>query len=615
MTSSRTTKSLILTSILALLLTLSCSNEQSGYTLDGELKTWHTVTLSIKGPWVSEQSYPNPFLNYRMVVAFKSETETYEVPGYFAADGNSAESGSVQGDVWQVRFKPTTPGDWSFSVSFREGENLAIDENPQAGTPVSSDGLTGIFNVTPSDKKGHDFRAHGRLEYVGERYLRFAGTGNYFIKGGSDSPENLLAYRDFDGTKYGGDNKGRMGEDNPNTNLHSYLPHVKDWKEGDPVWHDTKGKGIIGAMNYLASKGMNSAYFLTMNVLGDGDDVWPWTAREERYRFDCSKLDQWEIFFTHMEELGIMMHVVLQETENECLLDVGRLDVQRKLYLRELISRYSHHLAITWNIGEENGPAHWTPVGQTIQDRKEMMSYIKKTSPYNSFIVTHTHSGEPEHSALIEPLLGFKDMNGPSLQLSPPALVHEYTRKWITLSAEASMPWVVCTDELGPHWMGVMPDADDPDHDTIRSEALWANLMAGGAGVEWYFGYNYDHADLNCEDWRSRDIMWNQTRYALEFFQKELPFFQMSSHDELVSGGYCLAKPQDTYAVYIPSGGKTIIDLSATTDQYSLTWYDPRNGGELQQGEIASIKGGSKVSTGIAPSHQDKDWVVLLKKK
>jgi len=58
---------------------------------------------------------------------------------------------------------------------------------------------------------------------------------------------------------------------------------------------------------------------LTMNIIGDGKDVWPYTDYNERYRFDCSKLDQWEIVFEHMETLGIMAHYVLQETEmNVC---------------------------------------------------------------------------------------------------------------------------------------------------------------------------------------------------------------------------------------------------------------------------------------------------------
>ena len=35
--------------------------------------------------------------------------------------------------------------------------------------------------------------------------------------------------------------------------------------------------------------------------------------------------------------------------------------------------------------------------------------------------------------------------------------------------------------------------------------------------------------DINCEDWRTRENMWNQTRYALEFFHDYLPFAEMVS--------------------------------------------------------------------------------------
>ncbi len=602
---------IILTLGLAFITQIGCT-VQEPYTIEGELKAWHTLTFSFKGPGVSEQDYPNPFLNYRLMVEFACESDTFLVPGFFAADGLAVESSASSGEIWQVRFKPDKPGRWSFKTSFREGPNLAISEDPMEGTPLSFDGLSGTIEIGPSDKTGRDLRASGRLEYVGERYLRFSGSGAYFIKGGADSPENFLAFHEFDGTRYGGNNRRRMGEDNPNSNLHNYRVHVKDWNPGDPEWQDGKGKGIIGALNYLGSKGMNSVYFLTMNVMGDGDDVWPWTDREERYRFDCSKLDQWEVVFNHMEKLGIMMHVVLQETENECLLDAGRLDVQRKLYLRELIARFSHHLAITWNIGEENGPAQWTPVGQTVEDRMAMMSYIRRTDPYHSFIVVHTHSTDPIHSELIEPFLGFADLDGPSLQLTPPSIVHAYTRKWVDLSSASSKPWVVCSDELGPHWMGVMPDADDPEHDTIRKEALWGNLMAGGAGVEWYFGYKYAHGDLNCEDWRSRDRMWDQTRFAMEFFREYLPFERMNCHDELVNQGYCFALPGEKYALYIPGRTRGALDLQGQEGQYSVQWYDPRSGGELQTGEITSVRGGQKVSLGHPPADPDRDWICMV---
>ena len=83
-----------------------------------------------------------------------------------------------------------------------------------------------------------------------------------------------------------------------------------------------------------------------------------------------------------------------------------------------------------------------------------------------------------------------------------------------------------------------------PSQDAIREDVLWGNLMAGGGGVEYYFGYSHPQSDLTCEDWTARDRMWDYTRYALEFFQNHIPFQDMYHNDGLVSTGYCLAKKQ-----------------------------------------------------------------------
>ena len=119
--------------VLVVMIMAGCSSGEP-YTIDGELKTWHTLTFSFKGPRVSEQDFPNPFLKYRLMVEFVGEKATYLVPGYFAADGNASETGATEGDVWQVRFKPDHPGNWSIKVSFREGENLFIDLEFDSGT-------------------------------------------------------------------------------------------------------------------------------------------------------------------------------------------------------------------------------------------------------------------------------------------------------------------------------------------------------------------------------------------------------------------------------------------------------------------------------------------------
>jgi len=555
--------------------------------LSGDLRKWHTVTLSFVGPATREDAKPNPFTEHRLDVTFACGDQRYVVPGYYAADGNAAETGADAGRVWRVHFVPDREGRWTYHASFRTGPRVATSAEPTAGKVTDFDGVSGSFRVGAADKTAPGFLSKGMLRYVGQRYLRFAETGEYFLKGGADSPENFLAFADFDQTP-------------PS---HRFEPHARDWRWGEPTWRDGKGKNIIGALNYLASKGMNSVYFLTMNVKGDGKDVWPWTSPNDRLRFDCSKLEQWEIVFSHMDRLGLMLHVVTQEQENDQLLDEGDLGPQRKLYYRELIARFGHHPALVWNLGEENT--------NTDAQRKAFAEYIRRIDPYDHPIVVHTFP--KQYDKVYKPLLGYARLEGPSLQMGNMKGTHAETLKWVERSAQAGRPWFVCLDEIGPAKVGVKPDADDPEHDDVRRYALWGNLMAGGAGCEWLFGYSYPHHDLSCEDWRSRDHMWDLTRYALDFFQQHLPFPEMHPANGLVAGEgvWCLAKPGEVYAVYL--WGTANARLCLPKGKFIPDWYNPRKGGPLVAGK--TLTGPGKVRLGKPPGGPNRDWVVLVRRR
>src|SRR4030095_1100702 len=99
--------------------------------------------------------------------------------------------------------------------------------------------------------------------------------------------------------------------------IHTYAPHVPDWKPGDPTWKDGKGKGLIGAINSLSSKGATSMSFIPYNAGGDGDNVWPMVDRDDKFHYDVSKLDQWQIVFDHAQSKGLYLHFKLAETEND----------------------------------------------------------------------------------------------------------------------------------------------------------------------------------------------------------------------------------------------------------------------------------------------------------
>jgi Domain of unknown function (DUF5060)/Putative collagen-binding domain of a collagenase len=608
--------------------------------ISGELRQWHKVTLTLDGPEATETAQdPNPFRDYRMTVTFAHESgvPTYNVPGYFAADGNAANTSATGGNKWRAHLAPDKIGRWTWRISFIRGTNTAIDAAATVHAPPLQpfDGLTGSFQVAPTNKTAPDFRARGRLEYVGGHYLRFAGSGEYFLKLGPDSPETLLAYTDFDDTQ-------TMKRAVP---LHVYEPHVKDWLPADPVWKNGKGKGLIGALNYLSSKGVNSISFLPYNAGGDGDNVWPFVARDDKLHYDVSKLDQWQIVFDHAQAKGLYLHFKLQETENDDnirgeggggrgkepqtapvveSLDGGEFGPDRATYLRELIARFGYALALNWNLGEENT--------QSAEQQRAMSRYISNLDPYRHHIVVHTHPGWQD--VVYSTLIGDQSvLTGVSLQ-NPWSAVHDRTLKWVAASRKAGKPWVVANDEQGSANLGVPPDpgykgfsgkdakggAIQSIHD-IRKMTLWGNLMAGGAGVEYYFGYTLPENDLVAEDFRSRDKSWEYGRIALDFFRVHtIPFWTMTNADALVenTGGdhrrWCFAKPGEIYLVYLPSGGTTRLDLSRASGQFTVSWFDPRNGGGLRRGSVASLKGGSAVALGEPPDSPSEDWLAVIRR-
>ncbi len=143
--------------------------------------------------------------------------------------------------------------------------------------------------------------------------------------------------------------------------------------------------------------------------------------------------------------------------------------------------------------------------------------------------------------------------------------------------------------------------------------------MAGGAGVEYYFGYQQPCTDLNCEDWRSRDRMWDSNRFALNFFRNYLPFHEMVNCNDLIGNnnnsgddGYCLTRENDKYAVYAPPGEQIVINLSSVSGSFNVRWYDPRNGGNFLDGSVTTVQGGDNRNLGSPPNTPDEDWVILL---
>jgi len=577
-------------------------------TVSGDLKAWHPVTLDFRGPKSSETANdPNPFLDYRLQVEFQGPAgRTYNVPGFFDGDGR----GGAEGEAWRVRFAPDAAGEWRYRASFRQGPRAAIALEPGAGAAAAFDGESGAFTVAARDPEALGFRKWGRLEYVGGHYLKFK-DGSYWIRGGTDEPENFLAYKGFDDT----------------LPSHAYAAHESDWRPGDPDWGGGRGKAIIGALNYLAGKGVNSIYFLTTNVGGDGKDVWPWVGpikpesdpANDNLHFDVSKLAQWEIVFDHAQRRGIFLHFVFNEAEapNKRELDDGELGPERRLYYREIVARFGHHLALEWNLCEEYdldfdfGP----------ERVRAFARYVGAVDPYDHPVAVHS-SGSPLQALAFtfgDPLFSLT-----SIQLGQ-ARIDALTEQFRRATAEAGRPLPISMDEftvdVGTN-LGHIP-VDVPEKH--RKEKLWPTYLSGGM-IEFIL------EDLLATDSFKKPqlaALWDSVRHARTFMEENLPFWEMQPADALMRGAGTIAvglnkgrtfdlgaqvlvKPGEVYAIYLPKANPSgTLDLSGAKGVFAQRWYNPRAG--RFEGEVRNVSGGALVELGAPPSDPNEDWVVLVK--
>jgi hypothetical protein len=576
-----------------------------------QVPLWSPVQMDFEGPEAHELGdVPNPFLDVRLTLHLTSPSGlSFEIPGFFDGDGEGAPSGST----WRARWLPSETGEWAYEARFRAGAGVALSLDPNAGLPTGT-AVEGAVTVGGPDPEARGFYRHGMLRYVGGHYLRFDDR-SYFLKGGTNSPENLLGYEGFDNTF---DQAGGTATTGLPNGLHRYPSHVLDWTDGDPYFVSADSgydaRGLIGALNYLSRAGVNSVYFLPMNMGGDGRDTVPFVGHEnttfDKTHYDLSKLAQWHVTFLHAQELDIFLHIVLGEIEagNQQWLDDGQLGPERKLYYRELVARFAYLPALQWNLSEES-----TFPPERLRD---FADWIQALDPYDHPITFHT-TVLPKNGAFpgYDAMLGDPRFSAASLQ-SETQDIGAHVELWRARSAAAGRKWVVGADEIAPIAMGLDPQ----NAELLRKRVLYDVYFSGG-NLEWFCGVERlpVGGDLTLEDFRTREKMWNYTRFARRLVET-FPFSEMEPMDALVSGesGFeggaeVFVAPDRVYAVYLPDATPTgTIDLSSTSVSLRKRWYDPRKGAFV--GVAVLLQGGAVVPLGEPPYAPAEDWVCVFER-
>jgi len=574
---------------------MDCADSDCSYacaTYDFSGIKWQKVEMSFSDDGAHDEtdlSPINPFRDYVLDANITSPTGvSYIVPGFFDGDG----AGDGNGNVWKVRFSPSEEGVWTFNLSFK-----------YLGSPESPiDGITGTITVGPINTSAPGFLKYGLLEYVGSYYLKFR-EGPYWIKTGADSPENFFGYAGFDDTYHPGSGLG---------SIHFYTNHISDFNAGDPLFVSQEGphtgtdsKGIIGALNYLNGIGVNSIYFLPMNIGGDAKDTWPYlnaginpvgSQSNNNFNFDISRLNQWETVFSHAENKSIQLYMILCEAEipNKNELDSATLGEERKLFYRELVARFGHHLGISWNLCEEYNLN--LDIGPAIGD---WAAYLKSIDPYDHPITVHVASSSEDtyNHYLADGIFGNESFDMASIQDAGGTCdyLSNGDGSAVEIFREESFnqgrPFVVNCDEIR--------SISSFSSEQQRKEVTYPVLLSGGQ-IEWYSSSQ----DQSLDDFRTYETLYTETKLAREFLEDNFPFEQMRHNDSLINNiadAQVFARTNigiEAFAIYLPSGGNPNLWLPNTGD-YRVQWYNVRTGTYSPSSIVTSTGGWKSLGTPV----------------
>ena len=516
------------------------------------------VTLNVSGP-----DAKNPFTDV-------------SVEGQFGKVGESAQMSvdgfcdSPDGSVFRIRFMPSNPGDYTYSVTYRQG-----------GFTKS---LSGTFKVVNRNRRG--------LVRVDPQYpwhFIWSGTGEHFFWNATTT-YFLMGWRDEKVITAAIDRLHRLKVNRLRVLLAGRS--IRTW--GEPVNNDND-------FNYCLNP-------------------WPAQRPEDTSNpgFDCTRFNlpywqKYERMLAYAREKDMLFSVVFDIGDSPVHPADGSEDERR--YFHYAVARLSAYSNLTWDLG--NG-SDWYRKWPEWAD--QMGALVKKWDPYKHLDSVHTEDVQNQRRAS-----AWFDMTLVQWWTRP---VHDWMLAQRREQSALGRIIPQVNEEYGyedhyPTWSPNYPEGQSAD---ANRRAAWEIYMAGcyqttgetakrGTGAWPDTGGGWING-------RGDDSMGMLPGYAhiVDFFTS-FEWWKTDPHDELVhilrhvpgvpgdsvlpSGAYCLAEIGKTYAAYVPFRATVTVNLGPGS--YQASWFNPRTGKWLP---ISKAEGPKWTSP---PTPDSGDWALLLK--
>jgi hypothetical protein len=497
---------------------------------------------------VSSLDTANPFIDATLTGWFERPDGSHRwvVEGFCDAEDGSA---------YRIRFMPPAPGDYRYSVTYQQGNFQKTS--------------TGSFRATDGHRRGPirvdpQFPWHFIWEGTGEHYF-FNGTTAYWLMGWKD--DRTISYS---------------------------LERLHRLK--------------INRLRVTIA-GRTNVFYGEPVMLGDNFTVYltPWPAEMagdlyhpgfDYQRFHVSYWQKFERALRFARNRDMIFSLVLDMNDSRVHPAAGSEDEHR--FIRYAVDRFGAFSNITWDLGDDL---------ERFRDDKwthETGTLIKQWDPYRHLATSHPVDNV--HQDRTSDWFDFTSFQ----EWSRNQHVFMLGQREQQLKTGRVIPQT--NEEYGyeDHYPLWARGLGSESADTLRRTA-WDIVMAGGyqtAGESARRGTNiWPDTGGGWMNGRGDDTMTMFLGYGhmVDFFTS-FEWWKTEPHDELADkGNYCLAKPGEIYAVYLPNAGKVTLKLQP--GRYRAFWFAAQSGEKI---DLATVEGPDWTS----PEAPDKnDWALLLQRE
>ncbi|MCB9782597.1 MAG: DUF4038 domain-containing protein [Candidatus Omnitrophica bacterium] len=387
--------------------------------------------------------------------------------------------------------------------------------------------------------------------------------------------------------------------------MHKGGHHVFICGPGDPEGFlylgQRKGDGTrdgnqIELIEKLIEHGGNCIYLQTLRGFdangdgkkdggGDGEaDENPFIDGDPREGIDPRILNQWEEWFTRMDDAGILIYLFIHDdsVRKPWSYQPGAVDPDEKAYVETIVNRFKHHLNLIWVVGEEHDDADYV---------NDIAAIIAEADEFDHLIGNHHNSSIPFKTWREGGFLNHHAMQFTASTDEVHAVAIEARRLGEESGRNGNGFMTIYSESTGSQGN----DVNDTRHYN------WNIAMAGVMPMR--LGMDIENTPTQALE---------QCRILQKFFERT-DFYAMANHDELALAGsrFVLANPGRSYIVYSDDPNNPIGLKDPPSGLYDLLWVDCVSGTMTEQNEVL-ISGGN--ATWERPETIGKECAVWVRR-